>query len=346
MDSHRIQPSALARTGGPQSKADRRSLARLGLRMRATFPGAAEPCRPARGSSTGSPGGQHALNQSAVARLLGEPPRKRGNYRVFARLLPAAAAGLLLTLTTPAVAAASASCGGYAAHAGRINSTMLDDSMRGYRAAHAIGADWYETDISVTKDGRFIIMHGPDLDRTSNGTGLIKNRTSGYISRHRLDDGTRIPTFERWLRYVGRTGVSAFVEIKDYNLTSANLRTITSTIKRFGLRKRIVVMSFDLRAVARIHRHYPGFRTATLTLWGPTQMLTPSKVLRYGNRAVVAESVTQQEVQAMRAAHIAVYVWTPETPDAWTKYRSWGVSRVMTDESLSYERWQAAGCTP
>lgn len=40
----------------------------------------------------------------------------------------------------------------------------------------------FSIDLHLTADGVIIVMHDPSLDRTTNGTGLIKDRTwHGYI---------------------------------------------------------------------------------------------------------------------------------------------------------------------
>ncbi|MGR3317781.1 MAG: glycerophosphodiester phosphodiesterase [Candidatus Anammoxibacter sp.] len=37
--------------------------------------------------------------------------------------------------------------------------------------------DYIEIDIEVTKDNKIILLHDPDLERTTNGSGWIRDKT-------------------------------------------------------------------------------------------------------------------------------------------------------------------------
>lgn len=44
-------------------------------------------------------------------------------------------------------------------------------------AAEKTAADGFESDVHITKDGKLVIFHDASVERTSNGTGFIKNMT-------------------------------------------------------------------------------------------------------------------------------------------------------------------------
>ncbi|HEX8204680.1 MAG TPA: glycerophosphodiester phosphodiesterase family protein [Solirubrobacteraceae bacterium] len=59
------------------------------------------------------------------------------------------------------------------------------------------GADWLEIDVNLTKDDRLVVMHDTTLDRTTNGTGPVRDRTLAEIQAldaaywHVADAGAR-----------------------------------------------------------------------------------------------------------------------------------------------------------
>ncbi|KAF9413145.1 hypothetical protein BGZ94_000825 [Podila epigama] len=56
------------------------------------------------------------------------------------------------------------------------------------------GADGLEGDLHLTADGEIIVMHDPSLGRTTNGTGLIKDRPwHGYIDGLRSKKEPHVP---------------------------------------------------------------------------------------------------------------------------------------------------------
>ena len=57
------------------------------------------------------------------------------------------------------------------------------NTMYAFRSALDIGADWLEIDVNLTKDGRIVVMHDTTLDRTTNGTGPVADRTLAEIQQ-------------------------------------------------------------------------------------------------------------------------------------------------------------------
>ena len=52
-----------------------------------------------------------------------------------------------------------------------------------FRSALDLGADWLEIDVNLTKDDRLVVMHDTTLDRTTNGTGPVRDRTLAEIQQ-------------------------------------------------------------------------------------------------------------------------------------------------------------------
>lgn len=53
----------------------------------------------------------------------------------------------------------------------------LENTMHAFRHALELGVDMIETDVHMTRDGQLILMHDDMLERTTNGTGRIRERT-------------------------------------------------------------------------------------------------------------------------------------------------------------------------
>ncbi|MFH4202017.1 glycerophosphodiester phosphodiesterase family protein, partial [Acinetobacter baumannii] len=46
-----------------------------------------------------------------------------------------------------------------------------------YRLGQKMNGDYIEIDLQMTKDGHLVAMHDETLNRTTNGTGLVKEHT-------------------------------------------------------------------------------------------------------------------------------------------------------------------------
>lgn len=88
-----------------------------------------------------------------------------------------------------------------------------------------LGVDYVEIDVRTSKDGVMYILHDNTLDRTTNGSGEIKERDSEYIDQ--LDAGSwfgpefedqRVPRLKPYLRqFKGK--VKIYFDVKGADLT-------------------------------------------------------------------------------------------------------------------------------
>ncbi|HKI75348.1 MAG TPA: glycerophosphodiester phosphodiesterase family protein, partial [Pseudomonadales bacterium] len=84
----------------------------------------------------------------------------------------------------------------------------------------AWGMDWLEIDVNTSRDGVMYLFHGPDLARTTNGTGKIYDHDSDVIDR--LDCGSwfdasfagePVPRLEPFLRWIDHR-IKIFFDVK------------------------------------------------------------------------------------------------------------------------------------
>lgn len=82
--------------------------------------------------------------------------------------------------------------------------------------------DVMETDVKISSDSVFYILHDWKLDRTTDGSGYLYERTSSYIDR--LDAGSwfgedwkgqKVPRFQTLLRKAREAGLQITVDYKD-----------------------------------------------------------------------------------------------------------------------------------
>ncbi len=81
-----------------------------------------------------------------------------------------------------------------------------ENSIANIDKAFRMGFDVYETDLCQSKDGYFVIMHDERVDRTTNGTGRVKDLSLSKLKELNLKytngklSNESVPTFEEFLR--------------------------------------------------------------------------------------------------------------------------------------------------
>ena len=96
--------------------------------------------------------------------------------------------------------------------------------MYSFKRALSLGVDMIETDVYMTKDGHFILMHDDSVDRTTNGSGKIKDLTLVEIKKLDATKNAKIkvepeapPLLSEFLELMLKyPDVLLNIELKDY----------------------------------------------------------------------------------------------------------------------------------
>ena len=106
----------------------------------------------------------------------------------------------------------------------------------------------YEVDVAQTKDGELVLLHDNSIDRTTNGSGLVKNLTYNELKKFNLKDdyGTmttfKIPLFSEVLKWCTTNNVILTVDIK----RSVSQETVIKAIREANAEDVSVIITYDV----------------------------------------------------------------------------------------------------
>jgi len=119
---------------------------------------------------------------------------------------------------------------------------MPENTLTAIRNAIRLGVDYVELDIRATKDGHLVIMHDGKVDRTTNGTGAVKDLD--FAAVRALDAGQKfaakyagekVPTFDEVLALChGKTHI--YVDHKE-----APVAQMLTVIKKQGMEREVII---------------------------------------------------------------------------------------------------------
>jgi glycerophosphoryl diester phosphodiesterase len=155
-----------------------------------------------------------------------------------------------------------------------------ENTLVSFASALELGVDLIECDVHLSADGGLPVIHDHLLDRTTNGSGLVRDLTLGELQQ--LDAGSwkaaafageRIPILSDVLALArGRAGVA--IEIKNLPLVYAGIeQAVVADVEAAGMVSDVVVISFDHRSVRRIHELNPSILTGVLEASRPVDPL-------------------------------------------------------------------------
>ncbi|MEU5531838.1 glycerophosphodiester phosphodiesterase family protein [Streptomyces sp. NPDC020362] len=199
-----------------------------------------------------------------------------------------------------------------------------ENTLRSFVAAQQAGLDLIELDLHLSKDGALVVMHDAEVDRTTDGTGPIAEKTLAELRALDAGLGERVPVFEEVLDAV-KAPLQA--EIKDV----AAARALAEVMHRRDLASRVEVSSFHDEAVAEITRLVPGVRTALIASRYGTDVV--ERATKVGAAAVCLNirRLTLEIVEQARAADLKIIGWVVNTQDHLRLVRALQLDGATTD---------------
>ncbi len=145
-----------------------------------------------------------------------------------------------------------------------------ENSLSGFLKAYENGADVFEVDVEITKDGEIVIMHDSTLNRTTNykGTATVGDMTLEEIKSYRLlglqNEITEetVPTFREVLEAFQDKDCRIFVEFKGYK--AENVPSAMALVQEYGMEDRVDVISFNSAFLTQTQKEIPGMSTGLL----------------------------------------------------------------------------------
>lgn len=199
-----------------------------------------------------------------------------------------------------------------------------ENTLRSFVAAERAGLDLIELDLHLSKDGALVIMHDADVDRTTDGTGPIAEKTLAELRTLDAGRGEHIPVFEEVLDAV-RAPLQA--EIKDV----AAARALAEVMHRRDLVGRVEVLSFHDDAIAEIARLVPGARTALVaSRYGP-DVVERAVDAGAGTVCLNIRRLTLEVVEHARKAGLRIIGWVVNTQDHLRLVRALELDGATTD---------------
>jgi glycerophosphoryl diester phosphodiesterase len=222
-----------------------------------------------------------------------------------------------------------------------------ENTLASFKNAIALGVDMIEIDVHLSRDLEIIVIHDESMDRTTNGTGEIRDLTLDEIKKY--DAGSwfsedfknqKVPTLDETLKAINGQ-CKLLIEIKDGDERYPGLEErIVQTIKKRNATQWVVVQSFNKNSILRIKEMYPELITYYLLGKNFNQFYSEiSDEISKGNSierefngiAPHYSSLDKNKVALLHNAGYGVYTFTVNDKSDMQKVIEIGVDGIITD---------------
>ncbi|MBR4163543.1 MAG: glycerophosphodiester phosphodiesterase [Solobacterium sp.] len=154
-----------------------------------------------------------------------------------------------------------------------------ENTLESFQEAVNLHADGIELDIQMTKDGKIVVIHDETIDRTSDGTGWVKDFTYEELLKYNFNNNhpevafARIPLMEEVFDLIFPTALIINIELKTGIVFYEGIEeAILKMTKEKNMEDRVIYSSFNHYSVKKIQKLNPDARTAFLYADGPIDM--------------------------------------------------------------------------
>lgn len=166
-----------------------------------------------------------------------------------------------------------------------------------------------EFDVRRTKDDELVLIHDETVDRTTDGSGTVRELTYDEIAALDAGNGAHVPTLDDALTYLSQHDVPEIrLEIKEADTTEDVYRHVADA----GLLDRTVFHSFSMDALYTLQRLNPDAQTSATTVEPSNDFLETAEdagcdivTLHYGHTSA-------SYVEAAREYGFKVDLWDVE----------------------------------
>ncbi len=202
-----------------------------------------------------------------------------------------------------------------------------ENTLCAIRKGIGLGADSVEIDVRATKDGKLVLMHDATLERTTNGSGKISEKTFDELKEFDACKGEKIPLLSEALAEVKAAGAKIEVEIKALGIEEAVVREIEDA----GIENDALVISFFYDSLLKCKSINCSLRTGVILFARPVSLLPILKDAKADVLHTHLDYVTKDIVGGLLKEGISVRCGAVNTAESVSLAKSFGLEAVTTD---------------
>ncbi|HFC11650.1 MAG TPA: hypothetical protein ENJ56_02305 [Anaerolineae bacterium] len=132
-----------------------------------------------------------------------------------------------------------------------------ENTLASFRLAREQGADGIEFDVRLAADGVPVVIHDPQLERTTNAVGAVSALSSSELQKVDAGQGEPVPTLDAVFTEMG-TDFIYNVEIKaDPDRVQVCVLAVLESIDRHQLRSQVCISSFEHNIMQQVQMLTP-----------------------------------------------------------------------------------------
>ena len=213
-----------------------------------------------------------------------------------------------------------------------------ENTLLAFQKGIEAGADGFEFDTHLTRDGEIVIIHDERLDRTTNAQGFVKDYT---LEELRKVDASKpfpecgfcgIPTLREYFELIRGRDLITNIELKNGIFWYEGMEEkVIAMIREYGVEEQIVLSSFNHYSIMKCKKLAPELKCGFLdSSW----LVNPGEYTK--SRGVECyhpsfRSLDEATVAEVHSHGIEINTWTVNETEDIQRMFDLGVHSVITN---------------
>ncbi|KAA9022088.1 glycerophosphodiester phosphodiesterase [Niallia endozanthoxylica] len=225
-----------------------------------------------------------------------------------------------------------------------------EHTLVSYDMGEKMHGDYIEVDLQMTKDGHLIAMHDEKVDRTTDGTGDVKDMELAEVKE--LDAGSwfnetypeyanekyaglQVPTLEEVFQKFGKNN-SYYIETKSPAIYPGMEKELLRLVNKYKINKdKLLVQSFSPESLTIMHELDPSIKLVQLLSYRSYATITDEQIAEVKEYAMgIGPNHTylnEEYIQKVVGNGLEIHPYTVNEKERMKQLIDWGVTGMFTN---------------
>ncbi len=213
------------------------------------------------------------------------------------------------------------------------NKSEPENTLRSFRKAIELQADYIELDVQVSKDGEIVVIHGYEISELTGYNGYVEKMTLDELKQLDFGEGEKIPTLQEVIDLAqGEIGLQIEIKVEEIG------KKIIEMLREANLIESTIISSFIHNELLKIKKVEPDIKLGALL----SERISDSRDLTKITKRVIKKNffavhphfagVNKELVDFAHTNNLKVNVWTINERADMERLIKLGVDGIITDD--------------
>jgi glycerophosphoryl diester phosphodiesterase len=224
-----------------------------------------------------------------------------------------------------------------------------ENTMQAFVASNKAGYNGFETDVRMTKDGQLVITHDSNLERTTNGSGAVEEKTANEIRQLSTKKGNKMIFIDELMDFLkDKKGLYVEFEMKtnptslypEEKLPEYCDKLYKAVMKDKPADAMFVFTSSDYRALKYMQTHYPDADLLLITSKPcDDETIALCKTVGINRLGATMNGTSRAAVQKAHKEGLIVSLWPGQSAADFMLGAYLGCDYMCTDIPIELKGW-------